>query len=60
MMIAQATFRLIKAAGHFAGRYGLRPLLEVISANLEAVRVLGEEAAAETRALRESDTWKGA
>ena len=60
MIIAQATFRLIKAAGYFAGRYELRPLLEMISANLEAVRVLGEEAAAETRDLRESDAWKRA
>jgi len=60
MMIAQASFRLIKAAGYFADRYGFRPLLEMIAANLEAVRVLGEEAAAETRALRESDAWKSA
>jgi len=60
MMIAQASFRLIKAAGYFADRYGLRTLLEMILANLGAVRILGEEAAAETRALRESDAWKNA
>jgi hypothetical protein len=60
MMIAQASFRLIKAAGSFAGHYGFRPLLETALANLEAIRVLGDEAAAEARALRESDAWKSA
>jgi hypothetical protein len=60
MMIAQASFRLIKAAGSFAGHYGFRPLLETVVASLEAIRVLGDEAAAETRALRESDAWKSA
>lgn len=60
MMIAQASFRLIKAVGSFAGHYGFRPLLEIVLANLEAIRVLGDEAAAEARALRESDDWKSA
>lgn len=60
MLIAQASFRLIKAAGSFAGRYRLRPLLETVSSNLKAIHVLHDEAAAEVRALRESDAWKGA
>jgi Family of unknown function (DUF5677) len=60
MMVAQASFRLVKAAGLFADHYKLRPLLELTLANLDAVRVLGEEAAGETRALRESEAWKSA
>ncbi|WP_295437158.1 DUF5677 domain-containing protein [uncultured Thiodictyon sp.] len=60
MLIAQASFRLMKAAGRFASRYGIRPLLETISTNLEGIRVLDEEAAAEVRALRQSDAWKSA
>lgn len=59
MLIAQASFRLIKAAGSFAGRYRLRPLLEAASSNLKAIHALHDEAAAQVRALRESDAWKG-
>jgi hypothetical protein len=60
MLIAQASFRLIKAAGSFAGRYKLRPMFETVSSNLKGIHVLHDEAAAEVRALRESDAWKGA
>ncbi len=60
MLIAQASFRLIKAAGSFAGRYRVRPLFETASSNLKAIHVLHEEAATEVRALRESDAWRGA
>jgi hypothetical protein len=60
MMIAHASFRLMKVAGHFANRYGIRPLLKTALDNLDPVRLLGYEAAAEVRTLRESDAWKDA
>ncbi len=56
-MVAQASFRLIKATGLFASRYGLKPLVELVQANLDSVRALDEEAAGEARALREPDAW---
>lgn len=40
MLIAQASFRLIKAAGSFAGRYGIRPLFETASSSLRGIHVL--------------------
>lgn len=58
MLIAQSSFRLIKATGSFAGRYRLRLLFETVSSNLKGIQFLHAEAAAEVRALRESDAWK--
>jgi len=60
MMLVQASFRLIKSAGSFAGHYGLRQLLETSVANVQAIRVLGAQAADEVRILRESAAWMSA
>jgi hypothetical protein len=58
MMVAQASFRLVTSVGGFADHYGCQALLESVLASLKAIRVLGDEAAAEARVLRESDAWK--
>lgn len=60
MMVAHASFRLMNAAGLFADRYDIRPLVDAVLASRNAVRDLAEVAGAEVQALRASDAWKGA